>query len=137
MTATEMRELDAWIDEHVMGLVQEYAVMKGGRFYRPRSCGYTDCLTEAGRYSKADAEREIVGGGPMKLIPFPIPHYTTDPAAAMIVLEKCAEKCLNLEIDFRKGTWAVGLWRIATPLEATAETLPLAICLFAKKLFSK
>lgn len=137
MTEKELRELDAWIAEHVMGLAQEYAVMKCGRFYRPKSCGYTDSIAEAGRYSKADALREIVRGEPMKIIPFPTPRYTTNPAAAMMVLEKCAQKYTNLEIEFIDGTWTVGRWRGSNTTEATAETLPLAICLFARELYSK
>lgn len=60
---------------------------------------------------------------------------TTDPAAAMAVLEKCAEKtesseCLYLGIVGKE--WVVGLESMQ--IEAVARTLPMAICLFAKKI---
>lgn len=68
-----------------------------------------------------------------------VPHYTTDPAAAMQVLQKCSCETTNIEIDFRDGdTFAVGTYRRAGGIkEAEADTLPLAIALFAKALFSK
>lgn len=64
---------------------------------------------------------------------------TTDRADAMQVMEKCACETTNIEIDFRDGdTFAVGTYRRAGGIkEAEADTLPLAIALFAKALFSK
>ncbi len=114
MTPTELRELDAWIAEHVMGWK----------------------ISQAGNSGKNQS-------GQWKSIPI----YTTDPAAALEVLKKCYEKiwsdnpiitkCQHFKIEI----WNNGLWvvqqseKIETSIES--ETLELAICLFAKKLFSK
>lgn len=100
MNEKEMRELDAWIAEHVMGLSMEE------QFGNP--------------------DNPIRG----TITP---PNYTTNPAAAMLVLEKCLTMADELEIrlcydcEYKVFDWSKA---------AKAETLPLAICLFAKKLFS-
>ncbi len=64
-------------------------------------------------------------------------HPSTDPAAAMQVLEKCADK-LDDPKKYNPGvspiTKSGGQWWVGNQ---HAETLPLAICLFAKQLFSK
>jgi len=70
---------------------------------------------------------------------------TTDPAAAMEVMKKCAEKCtVTAECDASKAQWLVAKledeWRGYGVVEANckvAPTLELAICLFAKQLFSQ
>ncbi|KFB11082.1 hypothetical protein [Nitratireductor basaltis] len=36
----------------------EYLIRKGGYYYRPNSLGYTTKKSEAGRYTKEEAERE-------------------------------------------------------------------------------
>lgn len=69
------------------------------------------------------------------------PHYTTDPADAMDVLKKCAEKkptdSSSIRID-RLGTlWAMSATYHADQIYCEARTLELAICLFAKQLFSQ
>ena len=68
-------------------------------------------------------------------------EYTTDPAAAMRVLEECGVECYknNKHVSVR---WYVGGWSVAARdsyerEHADAKTLPLAICLFAKELFAK
>lgn len=60
---------------------------------------------------------------------------TTDPGAAMAVLEKCGEK-ETITLGVLKGKWCVtkATW---SGLFVEAETLPIAICLFARKLFGK
>ncbi len=108
MTDTELRELDAWIECNL--------------FNRP---DVRACNDFAGGI-EWDSDK-------------PIPrHYTTDPAAAMKVLEK---------VSFRKGVGvnhgADGLFEVChvvtTPYGlrlihiVSAETLPLAICKFAKE----
>jgi len=112
-TPEELRELDAWIAEHVMGLVRH-------------PCWYTHEHWE-GVWRVPDGTK-----GFNKFRP------TTDPAAAMAVLEKCAEveSPVSVATCFEAGTWSVfvgGHW----DEKRSAETLPLAICLFAKALFSK
>lgn len=37
---------------------REYLIRKGGYYYRPNCSGYTTSKFEAGRYTKAEAERE-------------------------------------------------------------------------------
>jgi len=65
------------------------------------------------------------------------PEYTTDPAAAMEVLEKCYEKT-NLSICTCKSPDGYKFWLPnGFSIALNATTLELAICLFAKKLFSK
>lgn len=70
------------------------------------------------------------------------PCYPTSREDALAVLEKCSEKAVGREIAIRKESngYFVGLcdWFYEElVLESSAETLPLAICLFAKKLFSE
>ena len=76
------------------------------------------------------------------------PKFTTDPAAAMEVLKKCAEK--SNEIDpssfvatgvFYKVFLVIMIYHDGETAkylhESQAETPELAICLFARKLFKK
>lgn len=75
----------------------------------------------------------------------PRPAYSTDPAAAMAVLRKCAQRAINVRISTPvegdpgtwSASWAVGTGSAVDGLAAKAETLPLAICRFAKELFKK
>ena len=54
---------------------------------------------------------------------------TRDPSATMLVLEKCAARNVSIMIQ------PVGnMWACETEI---ANTIPLAICLFCKKLFEK
>jgi len=95
MSEKQLRELDAFIAEHVFGF-------------------------DMAETSVDDIER-----------------YTTDPAAAMMVLEKCCERTEDGRVIVRMGgnKWiATGS---NTSIYCVAETLPLAICLFAKELFAK
>ena len=69
---------------------------------------------------------------------------TQDPAAAMEVLKKC---CIKLGDEAERSPvpewlpveekWRVVESDIADGVDAEAETLELAICLFAKKIFLK
>lgn len=132
MNDKELKELDAWIAEHVMG-----AKWESGK--------KSDRMILAGEiiFMRDKNELRAIGYG-IKFSP------TTDPAAAMQVLEKCAEGGLNkgdfkLPVSiFRRGDlqWVVcentegeEFTRDYVVVEAT--TIPLAICLFAKQLFSK
>ena len=95
MSEKQLRELDAFIAEHVFGF-------------------------DMAETSVDDIER-----------------YTTDPAAAMLVLEKCCDKLEGFEITVWRGEkWHCGL-RKGNTVHQKADTLPLAICLFAKELFAK
>jgi hypothetical protein len=132
MSSAELRELDAWIAKHVMGCElekeigfryndgteswgnsPEYTVQK---FNKYKSEGIADCLLERPNTYEFQP--------------------STDPAAAMMVLEKCGTKTEPHECMYMgmiDGEWIVG----HSAVEASASTLPLAICLFAKQLFEK
>ncbi len=109
MTETEMRELDAWIAEHVIGWSYEVTGSD------PTEDGY--CWFDENRK-----------------FPCELPHYSTDPAAAMQVLEKCAERSAIMII---KDDGCVVAQINGKRLTADGPTLPLAICQFARKLFEK
>jgi len=102
-------ELDKWIAENVMGLVW-------------RGCG---CNSWFDPKNKMEISYNL--------------SPTTDPAAAIKVLEKCAEM---FPVEIRIGNYDKGRYFVGTDYDfdmthGKAETLELAICLFAKKLFGK
>lgn len=55
-----------------------YAVEKGGWYYRQGGAGYTNRIEEAGRYTEAEARKELVRGEPMGVHPIPPPNYCSD-----------------------------------------------------------
>jgi hypothetical protein len=66
------------------------------------------------------------------------PPYSTDPAAAMEVLRKCAEKVavkIRRQVHTVDKRWCVYVDN--TDIESFEYTLELAVASFAKKLFSK
>lgn len=142
MNEKELRELDAWIAEHVMGWKRIgrssgkyracFRTQSGGEFYTGR-----ERMPIA--YECDHPENEMFA--PSK-----------DPAAAMQVLEKCAEKMTNgivaiaspmgnqsVASTIPKTTqgWVVGMIGRPSNFDVEAETLTLAICRFAKKLFTQ
>lgn len=111
-----MRELDAWVAENVM----EWTNIEP----HP-NCGFLgDCPT--GSKSRCA-----------------VSYLTTDPAAAFAVLEKCGDKAsMTVVKGETTGEWYVIADRSETyPMpngelpNAKAETLALAVCLFARKLY--
>jgi len=112
MTANEMRELDAWIAEHVMGWKND--VENSGYYF-------------AGNHTKMIDAHDW--------------QPTTDPNNAVQVLKRCAEKawedmqliCIR---PMGKDGWGVFMRDYVNQM-AIAAIFELAICLFAKKLFSK
>jgi|ERR1035437_1173552 hypothetical protein len=119
MKDKELRELGAWIAEHVMGW----------KIHRRNTAHYV----EANKINDID----YFVAAPHDWSP------TTDPAAAMMVLENCVEKLSSFDVCIWKGAtspfWFCGERENTRDITrfSKAETLPLAICLFAKKLFSK
>lgn len=120
----ELIELDAWIAEHVMGWH----------------------IFNSGRGSVCALKNKDLVDESLKIIipkhPFDEPSDfspTTDPAAAMEVLEKCAEKDVftSIAISRNGDFWEVFLGGHYHQKKGIAETLPLAICKFAQALFSK
>jgi hypothetical protein len=133
VSETELRELDAWIAENVMGwelAKDEYhARMSLSKSYCISS-DKTVCFGHQGQFS--------------------LFKPTTNPAAAMELLKKCGEQGIlkgefKLPVSiFRRGDlqWVVSENCEDAPehefyIVVEAETLELAICLFAKKLFTK
>jgi len=118
MIPQELRELDAWIAEHVTCEKYPIGEHNSGISKHYLDDGKNVVRTVEGKWTAA------------------LPSYTTDPAAAMMVLEKCAEKegqenFDGVQIDKTEHGWIVSTCK----MDSDAETLPLAICLFAKKLF--
>jgi hypothetical protein len=129
MTDKELRELDAWIACNLFGWEPETRKMYAGS---KNVAGY-------GRNKHlhpGHPERDFT---PCTLM---IPHYSTDPAAAMEVLKKCAEKWIVTVELGKDGSGQSYVWvaRLNLGTEDNfkcAPTLELAICLFAKQLFGK
>lgn len=133
MTTEELTDLDAWIAEHVLGLKHEpnpddLTSDPSPRFYRHKT---------------AKNERILVGTAyERKNLPNGLTHGiswanfspTTNPAYAMVVLEVCAEK--HCVMVWKSGdSWYANLSCGGERL-GVAHSLPIAICLFAKALFS-
>lgn len=110
----DLRELNLWIELHIFGVIRK------------------KCPTHLGL--------ECCGRGQ-------IPRYTTDPSDAMEVLRKCLEKSAldkdrpDVRMDRIVNGYSVGLryygHEYRGELTQEAPTLELAICLFARALFSK
>ena len=115
MSDKELRELNAWIAERMMEVKCAHEWQRiSKRKCKCLKCGYIQWNGSAN--SCAD--------------------YTIDPAAAMQVLEKCAEKC-TVQITKECGPYPIINSLVSgSGLGEEAPTLPLAICLFAKQLFS-
>lgn len=134
MTTTEknLRELDAWIAENVMGFTWQ-------KLNRHDKINYL-LPPPTGRFT--------YDPDPKNTNESCAPNYTTDPAAAMEVLKKCCEKPNSRSPEiFRNAihyqTWIIEDGEAGDALEGfeylqvEAETIELAICLFSKKIFSK
>lgn len=128
-TPEQIAELDAWIAEHVMG-------------WRWLLITATDKLGSDQWYQLIHPDEKWPNRWQIQQVDGPDgkhPDYTdlscfkptTDPAAAMQVLEKCVAARKNIHIKWGDRCYCVwDGW-----FEAFAPTLPLAICLFAKKLY--
>lgn len=134
MSDKELRELDAWISEHVMGLslcTRHIAILEENEFV----------LSIPSKIVRAR-----IGNNPT--VNFEPTIYS---AATMEVLKKCAEHMKNgiwgiaspmddsVASTIKKPSqgWVVGFIGKPSNFDVEAETLELAICLFAKKLYSK
>jgi hypothetical protein len=69
-------EINRAIAEH-LGWIW-WAIEKGGWYYRQGGAGYTNRIEEAGRYTEADARKELVRGEPMGVHPIPPPNFCGD-----------------------------------------------------------
>lgn len=125
MNATDCRQLDAWIAEHVLG-------WKWFKYLPEDNHAYAGCRTLADRKHRFLVKAK--GDEPLAEDAFyNIPKSTTDPAAAMLVLEKCCQRWpAAIRVCYSEGwsqPWSFG--------REKADTLPLAICQFARKAFAK
>lgn len=110
MSDQDKRELDAWIAEHVMG-------WKRGPQW-------------------GNGNGEWLNGEIPVCTWHTAPQFCTNPVAAMALLEKCAKKAVSISIvPQSNGGWIIYAHGIDTNM-VEADDLPLAICLFAKKLYS-
>lgn len=132
MNEKELRELDAWVGTTLFGYVRIKKVPDptdnrqiSGSLYSPQGITH-DCNQES--Y---------------------IPSYSNNPSDAMDVLEVCAKKRTESWSEYRPDATLIihapreeweNQWIVASDaecsIEAKGDTLPLAICLFAKKLFT-
>lgn len=131
----ENADLDIFIAEKVMG----WSIYTSGR-------GSIHALEN----ENTDAERDYVvkSNHPWDTANF---SPSTDPASALEVLKKCAEHMKNgimgiaspigdsVASTIKKPSqgWVVGFIGKPSNFDVEAETLEIAICLFAKKLYSK
>jgi hypothetical protein len=144
MNEKELRELNTWIDETLFDGGKYVGLMRRGFWYRPNKKGYTNSPEESGRYLIGDAIKHTTdpdGDEPVKIERFPTPRYSTDRAAAMDVLKKCINKVTKdgktLSIRESGDGYTIFCRDRYDQESAEAPTLELAICLFAKDLFSK
>lgn len=108
-TEQELRELDRWISINIFGNLYDH----------PEDNSFVSFDTKTG------TTLDTMWYGKL-------PHYTTDPAAAMIVLERCVKESPPT-IFYHEETWS-----LESPIAfSNGSTLPLSICLFAKKLFGE
>lgn len=138
-TETQLRDLDAWVAEHVMGCNLDWH--RGGLRDEPHcACGYTKDDKPSGivmPYPHAEYRGDGRHLGTFGPDPTRLMHYSTDPAAAFQVLEKCAEKLMQeTGLAIYKTTTGYAICCDDTG-DITAQTLPLTICLFAQQLFGK
>lgn len=122
-TEKELRELDAWIAEHVMGF-------EWRAFNHRDKISYLTSPTDLKRdelrrslwLPDPDYARDISSAF----------RYSTDPAAAIEVLKRCAEKVapVSIRIYHNPAGWHVGIAEFEI-----APTLEESICRFAKELF--
>jgi len=120
MSSNEARELKIWIQIHVFGWKHSA--------------------------EKKYPHRRGFSKDGVFLLEYDMPDYPNDDGAAFSVLERCATECESsgdgIDISFTKqtGEWEVGRMQLgfewSIELRSSAQTLPLAICLFAKKLFT-
>jgi hypothetical protein len=126
-TETQLRELDAWIAEHVFGW---HKIQTGQNHSLCSVCG--NGFGARHNHYYPDFHGSMSGS---------VPFYSTDPAAAMQVLKRCVEFAKRnlghsvILTDTMNG-YCVGL-TIPSFKFITADTWELAIALFAKALFRK
>lgn len=135
-TETELRELDAWIAEHLFGLRLARSTVndKFTCCIMPRENWSLELFSKALKYDEHmvsigsfdDMKRTLVDYSPC---------FTVNPRAAMRVLEKCLSKTSVHVWASLAGDEFTIQCRLRERISEKAPTLPLAICKFARKLF--
>lgn len=124
LTPEQHAELNAWICENVMGLVSVGKDAEMQERWLPKEIhAVINCI------SYSELSRHYL---------YAIPRYTTSPADAMAVLEKICER-VTITIDhvYCDGhNWSICAFG-SIDEAIYEETLPLAICLFARQLFTE
>lgn len=121
MSKQELKDLDKWIAVHMFGWQERQAhcgseVLKGRSFWVNDKC--QTVLSESGTGNHT------------------FPKFTSDQALAFELLEKLSYGKI-ISILYNNQTWTVDNLRGAAPweeIEVQAQTLPLALCLFAQKM---
>ncbi|HYF37008.1 MAG TPA: hypothetical protein VD994_17045 [Prosthecobacter sp.] len=138
MTYQELRALDRWISENVPGLPQPAAdwvvlnkISEGIRMvFTDKDQADHWLATQKREYPVEFANCEV-----HKLTLWR--PYSSRRECAFELLEKCCEKhCVMTWRDVHTQKWHANL-TMGGPALGQADNLPLAICLFAKELFSQ
>ena len=135
MNEKELRELDAWIAEHLF----DFAWCPSVGFRKEKTSYWLFEPKEVERYKPEVIKHNLpLSDAYNHVAERRVPYYTTDPAAAMMVLEKCAQEDSEIRIfQLPDKSFRIGSMDRKGMFLTFAQTLPLAICLFAKKLFTK
>lgn len=136
MNTLELRELDAWIAEHVMKFKEtqepdDYTADSMSQWYKHTAYGQYEwrVIVSTPYECKHHPEGKPFQHSWKNFKP------AADPAAAMEVLKKCLDE---KTIFISHGT--TGFWIADCDKKScyqTGQTLELTICQFAKKLFTK
>lgn len=114
MTTEELRQLDAIIATKVMG------------------------WKHVGIVEPLKGHTQLKGNRPQDGMLDNVPYFTINRADAMLVLEKCGEKAdggIRYRYKPGQGSFSHGLSCFNVPHVVTAESMPLAIAIFAKEVF--
>lgn len=135
MNSEQMRELDEWLAEYVFGWHRQ-------RFDNG-STRFNTLVPEKFRADKYRKHGWLDGNPHIQRFP----RYTTDPAAALEVLKKCAETFRDVICIYQclqSDSWDISATVFggedeedSREINVSAPTLELAIALFAKQIYSR
>lgn len=147
----ELRALDAWVAEHVIGFVWARDTASA-RSDNPRGSKFrkgTRCLVPPSSISSHLGWAKSKGNEPLAPAwDYYVPPYTSpsgtfnsDGCSPLDVLERCIRYAFcEIEIDVKRtseGPIRIEGGTMRDRIIAIHESFPVAICLFAKQLFSK
>ena len=124
----ELRELDAWIGMHVFNLPPEIVA----RAVDPKTGGTV--LWENNFFTRKNIEAFCAERPEYEFVLAEVwPNFTAEPASSMVILKMIGEKSAVTIRQQDGGMWCI--WNHESHM--LEDTFELAICRFAKKLFSK